>query len=211
MDNRCTFHTWPYLALIVNMVHAYWNSAPFDAIEANPVSSTWRVSGNLDVSQPRVVYYLLSFEKSTWSYWLVPQLPKYCKTFDSSSYSRWYTWIPSYCSMKIKGSLVWYHFFFAFVAYFSFFFYMVKKTPVIFIHSIFDRTVCQSIILWGRGCNSWSKPKLTPRETNRWLGLIEHVNSEVVWDMKVIKGCGIVWPVKCSPQASQYIFRTQIY
>ena len=38
--------------------------AMLEAIEVNPVSSTWRVSGKLDISLSSVVYHIHDFGKS---------------------------------------------------------------------------------------------------------------------------------------------------
>ena len=53
-------------------------------IDAKPASSTWRVSGELVISQSSVVRHLHDFGKIIPSYGTVPHiLPKYCKTFYS--------------------------------------------------------------------------------------------------------------------------------
>ena len=60
------------------------SEAVLQAIEANPVSITWRVSGELDISQSSVVRHDHVLGKSIQSCWIAPHLlPKYCKTFDS--------------------------------------------------------------------------------------------------------------------------------
>ena len=54
-------------------------------IEANPVSRTWRVSGELSISPSIEVCHFHNLNKYIQSCWNVPHvLAKYCKTFDSS-------------------------------------------------------------------------------------------------------------------------------
>ena len=59
------------------------------AMEANPASSTWRVSGKLGISLFTVVCCIYNFESGAAELCLM--LPKYCKTFDSHSIrSTWF-------------------------------------------------------------------------------------------------------------------------
>ena len=59
--------------------------AMFQAVDANPTSSTRRVSGELGIFQSNVVHHLHNIDKSIWSPRIVHHvLPKYCKTFDST-------------------------------------------------------------------------------------------------------------------------------
>ena len=48
----------------------------FQAIAANLVSSTWRVSGNLGISQSNVGHHLCNLSKSIWSRQIVPHITK---------------------------------------------------------------------------------------------------------------------------------------
>ena len=56
--------------------------AVLQAIEANLVSSTWRVSGELDISQFSIVHYLYDL-KTFRAAEVYLTLPKYCKTYNS--------------------------------------------------------------------------------------------------------------------------------
>ena len=55
--------------------------AMLQAREVNPVSSTWRVSDELDISQFSVVCYLHNLGKSVWSCYIIPLVIKIFKKF----------------------------------------------------------------------------------------------------------------------------------
>ena len=59
------------------------SKAMLQAIEANPSSNTWRVSGRFSILQSSVACHLHDLGKSIWCSRLLLILPKYCKTFDS--------------------------------------------------------------------------------------------------------------------------------
>ena len=50
-------------------------------IKANPMSSIWRVSGELRISQSSVVCHLHDFTKSILSGWIVPHITKVWQNF----------------------------------------------------------------------------------------------------------------------------------
>ena len=72
LDNKAT-----------EMPYTMDSKAILQAIEANPVSSTQRVSGKLRISQSSVVHHLHDLSKSIWSCWIMLHISKILQTFDS--------------------------------------------------------------------------------------------------------------------------------
>ena len=58
------------------------------AIEKNPLSNTWRVSLEHDISQSSVDHHYHSKGKIILCNWIVLEVTKILKTFDSSTYMR---------------------------------------------------------------------------------------------------------------------------
>ena len=59
------------------------SEALIHAIETNPMSSTWRVSGVLGMLQFSIVRYLHDLDKISGGVEFSLKLQKYCKNFDS--------------------------------------------------------------------------------------------------------------------------------
>ena len=57
------------------------SKAVLQAMEANPLSSIWRVSGELSLSQSSVVYHLHDLGKSIQSCQIVPHVTKILQNF----------------------------------------------------------------------------------------------------------------------------------